>query len=151
MELAAASAIASAAIGAVGSMYQGRAQASADTFNAQVAENNARSAREMARADLEQKAREQQKHFGAVRAAYGASGIAFDGSALDVFEDQLLDAELDKRMITYKGELRARGFEDEAKLRRMSAKSASTAGFIGALSSFARAGASYYGNRPTAA
>ena len=87
MQLALVASVASAAIGAVGAIQQGKAQANADRYNAQVADRNAASSRQMAAADLEAKQREQRKHFGSVRASYGASGLAFDGSALDVFED----------------------------------------------------------------
>lgn len=136
--------IGSAVIGAVGAIQQGKATAAAANHNAQVAEQNAKTAREMAQADVEAKARDQQRHFGAMRAAYGANGLAFEGSALDVFEDQLYDAELDKRLISYKGELRARGYEEEAVNKRMEASAAKSAGFIGALSAGFKAGSSYF-------
>lgn len=147
MEIAAAFAIASAAVGAVGAIQQGNATAAAANYNAEVARENAKASREQTAADVEQKAREQRKHLGSVRANYGSSGLVFEGSAFDVFEDQMYDMELDKRLMTYKGEMRARGYDDDARLKKMEAKNATTAGYIGALSSITKAGASYYGGK----
>lgn len=125
---------ASAAVGVVGAMQQGKAASQAAEYNAAVAERNAGVAHAQASAEIQAKAIEQARHFGNVRAQFGSSGIEFSGSALDVFQDQLTSAEHDKQLIKYKGDMKALGFNDEATLARMNAKNSVTAGYIGAAS-----------------
>ncbi|WP_414464357.1 hypothetical protein [Hyphomicrobium sp. DY-1] len=146
--LAVGGALLGGAVQAVGAIQQGQAQAKADNYNAAVADQNAEIARRNASAvrdqtnsDVVTQAREQRKQLGLVRATYGANGLDFSGTALDVFEEQSLSANYDLHLTQYKGNLRAIdyeqqavGFNDSANLSRMSASAATSAGYIGAAS-----------------
>src|SRR5262245_61027351 len=129
---------------AAGSLYEGAAGKAAAEYNAAVATRNAGLARSQAAADMGDKARENRRYLGELRANFGASGLAFEGSALDIFEDQAAEAELEQRRIRYSGELRAIGFTEKAELERMKGKAASTAGILGAISAVVEGGSNYY-------
>jgi len=137
-------AAAGAAIGAYGSLYQGAAGKAAGEYNAELAARNAGLARSQASADMRDKERENRRYMGALRASFGASGLAFEGSALDLFEDQSAEAELAVRRIRYSGELRALGLMQESELQRMKADTATTAGYIGAASNVAAGAGTYF-------
>ncbi len=127
---------------AAGQAQQGAATADAKLYNADVDERNANVTRQQGRADYQAKRRENLKFAAETRAAYGSSGLAFDGSALDFFQDQAVEAERDARLITYEAEGKARGYEDSAALERKGAKAASSASYIGVIGEVARAGTS---------
>jgi len=135
---------AGAGIGAYSAYYQGQAQRRAAEYNADVANRTARIARDQAYADAADKERENRRYLGQLHATFGASGLALEGSALDIYEDQALTTELAVRRITYAGELRALGYQTEAELQRARAEAASTAGYLGAAAQIAGGAASYY-------
>jgi len=122
------------AVSAMGAMAQANASAAAAEYQAQVAEQNAEATRERAYADSLSQSRTNRRRLGVVRAAYGASGMQFEGSALDLYGDQVLENELEKNRIRDAGEVRAVGYENDATLRRAEAKSYRSAGRIGAAS-----------------
>lgn len=124
--------VAGAAVSAMGSMAQGKAQAQAARYNAQIAERNATIARQQANADAETQRRNSMRAIGAMRANYGASGVTLEGSPLDVLESSAAEAKLDEMNIRYKGELKAIGYTDEAALDRANAKTAKQQGLMGA-------------------
>lgn len=120
------------AVSAVGAIQQGQAAKAAGEYNAAVAERNASATRAQTAADVLAKSREKAQHLGDLRAQFGANGLDFSDSALDVFQDHATQAEYDAKLTQYKGNLRAAGYGEEAILQKMGAKSASTAGYIGA-------------------
>ena len=137
-------AAAGAGIGAVGSIYQGQAAGAAADYNAAIMAQNAKAARDQARADAEDKAREAHRYLGSLHAAFGASGLSMEGSALDVYEDQSREAALAVHRVLYSGDLRAAGLEAGASLEKMKADTSRTAGYIGAASQVAGGAATYY-------
>lgn len=144
--LSAAASVASGVVGAMGAMQQGKAQSQAATYTAQVADRNAKIARQQADVEQEDQRRENMRQRGAIRAAYGGSGIEMAGSPLDVLEDTAMEQELDVERIGYRGALRALGENDKANLARAEAENAKSAGAIGAMGSILKAGTSLLGN-----
>jgi len=144
--LSAVASVASGVVGAMGAQQQGAATAAAANYQAQVATRNATVARQQATAEADDQRRENRRQLGAIRAAYGGSGIEMAGSPLDVLEDTALEQELDVQRIGYRGELRAAGENDKATLSLMEAKNAKKAGQIGAVSSVLKAGTSLLSN-----
>lgn len=128
--------MAGGALGAVGSQYSAQGQAEAQEFNAKVADRNAALAREAADYNAMLLERQSRKIIGSIRANAGASGgSGADGSLFDILADSARAAEMDRQQTLYQGELRALGYEDSARLSRMGAQSAKTAGMFGSISS----------------
>lgn len=144
--LSAAASIASGVVGAMGAMQQGKAASAAANYQAQVADRNAKIARQQATVEQDDQRRENMRQLGAIRAAYGGSGLEMAGSPLDVLEDTSIEQELDVDRIGYRGTLRALGETDKANLARAEAENAKSAGAIGAVSSILKAGTSLLGN-----
>lgn len=131
---------------ALGAVQEGRAGRKAAERNAQIAERNATITRQQANADALAQQKEARKKLGAIRAGYGASGLTMEGSPLDILEESASNAELDRRTILYKGELRALGYEDEAALERMRGKQSETSGYLRAGTALLKGGAAVAGS-----
>lgn len=144
--LSAAASVASGVVGAMGAMQQGKAASAAANYQAQVAKRNATMARDQAAVEQDDQRRENMRQLGAIRAAYGGSGLEMAGSPLDVLEDTSIEQELDVERIGYRGNLRALGEEDKANLALAEASNAKKAGAIGAVSSILKAGTSLLSN-----
>ena len=129
-------------ISAVGAITQAQAAANAAEYNQKVNERNAQAALAQGAAEAERVQRTNAQKLGALRAAFGDAGVAFEGSALNIFEDSATEAELDVRRVRYSAQVRSTGFADQAVLDGMEAKAASTAGILGAASAFVGAGRS---------
>ena len=122
---------ATAVVGAVSAIQQGKAAKAADDFNANIASQNAQIARADAAAQAVQADREQYMRFGAIRAAQGkAGGAAGAGSVLDVLADNAMQGELERQNIIYQGEQRARGYSNTASLDTFAGKNAQTSGYM---------------------
>lgn len=112
-------------------------------YNRKVAERNSGVASNEGHAAAMDKARESRRTMSSIRAAYGASGLALEGSPLDVLEDSAAEGSLGIVREKYKGTLKSIGSLDEAEnfrlkaaLHRMEADSAQDAkpfAMIGAL------------------
>ncbi|SOD41313.1 virion core protein, T7 gp14 family [Nitrosovibrio sp. Nv4] len=127
-------ALAGAGMSAMGAMSQAKAQKDVALYNAQIAQRNATISRQQASRDAAAHNRNARRQIGAMRAAYGASGIAMEGSPLDVLASSAAEAKLDEMNIKYKGELKAIGFQDEATLERFSGENAMKQGRMEAAS-----------------
>ena len=122
-------------MGAMGAPAQGESAAAAQEFNAQIAGRNAGLARQAAAHDASIQERQSRMQLGAIRAAFGKSGVMVDGSPLDVLEMSARHAEQDRQQILYKGELKALGYEDTRTLSMYGADSAKEAANWGTASS----------------
>lgn len=129
-----ATSIIGAGVQAMGAMAQANAQASAAEYNAKVAERNATIAKQNAVQEEATKRRETRKVLGSQAAAVGASGLAMQGSPLDVLGETAAMGELDALTIRYNGDNNTESYRQDAQLERMKAKNARTAGAIGAAS-----------------
>lgn len=121
-------------VSAVGSLASASAQANAAKFNAQVAKQNRVAVLEQTFTEVEDQRAKNRKMLGAMRAAYGANGLEMNGSPLDVVSDTTTEMEYDVAKTKYIGKMKAVGYANQAKLYEAEAKSAKTAGFIGAAS-----------------
>lgn len=156
-------AIGSAAIGAVGSIEQGQAQAASAGYNAKIARQNAQLATQNAQwegAEGEQQygmaGLKSQSEAGKVKVNQAASGVDVNsGSAVDVQKSQAELGMLNEMNIRSNAARRAYGYNVEASsdiaqanLDRKEASQAKTAGYIGAATSLlgGASSASMYGD-----
>lgn len=125
-----------------GTLIEGENKAISYEYNAKVARMNAEIARQQGIAAVEAQQRQAARAMGSMRAAYGASGVQMDsGSPVDVLVDSARNAELDRLTVQYNYALKAVGYESDAKLDLLGAKSARTSALIKAVSDGAKAAA----------
>lgn len=125
-------AVASAVIGAVGSIQAANAQRRASNYNQALAQRNSQIATNQGTLQEETHRTKMQRLMGHNRAQYGASGVTMEGSPLDVLSDMASQGEQDLQTIRYNTEVRASGHEGTAQLESMRAKNARTAGYLSA-------------------
>lgn len=119
-----------------GKLIEGENKAIAYEYNAKVARQNAEIARQQGVAAVEAQQRQAARVMGSAMASYGASGVQMDvGSPVDVLVDSARMAELDKLTTQYNYALKAVGYEANAKLDLLGAKSARTSAFFDAVNS----------------
>lgn len=128
-------ALASGVVSGIGSLAAAGASSAASEYNAKSLDRAAGVV--MAQADEEARAklRENDRSYAALRVATGANGLSLEGSPLDVLEANAVEGSHDVAKIRYKGEVQAWQLQTQADLKRAEAKSAETAGYIGAASS----------------
>lgn len=143
----AALAIVGAVISAVAAVRQGQAAANAETYNAQVAEQNKQIAESQGIAASEAQKRESQRRMGAALAAYGAAGVSTsDGSPTEVLAESARMAELDNLTLKYNYRLKGLGYSNQVELSKANAVNSRTAGYLNAYGSLANSGANIAGN-----
>lgn len=98
-----------------------------------VAQQNELMARQQASADAQDKRDQNKRQLGAIRSAYGSSGVDIAGSPMDVLEDSATMLEKDAKTTEYAGEVQARkgalemlGYQDQAALLGMQSSSLNT-------------------------
>lgn len=119
---------------AVGATQSATAQQNAALYNARLEEINAMTAADQTSAEVNRFQRESQQQLGKARAALGASGSVEDG--LSVLADMESQIELDRATIQYRGDLRALGHQESAKLNRMAGAVAGQEGALRSASAF---------------
>lgn len=134
---------AAAFFGAAGAFSGGSSARGAGRRDAAVARINAAIVRDQAAAEILRQKVFARKTQGAMRAAYGAAGVAVEGSPLDVLEESAATAELDRLTIKYRGDVRAMGYQYDATESERRGDDAYTAGLLNAGSSIFGA----FGNR----
>lgn len=137
-------------IGASGAEQQANAAAASaqtnaniQTYNAQVADRNRDAVLKASDSDAIQQQRNNARQLGAIRVAYGASGLSMAGSPLEQLGDTAMRMQQDVDTTRYKGSLQAAGYTDEANVDRtvaqmdtQSAGFSQTAGNISATTAF---------------
>lgn len=126
--------VAGAAMSAIGQLQQAQTAKAVGRYNQQLGERNAAIARDQTASEIVRQQRTARRVQGAARAAYGASGVTMEGSPLDVLEDNATQAELDTLTLKYRGELRARGYEQAGSMARFEGDQAARAGRLRAAS-----------------
>ena len=119
------------ALGALGTLKQANAQAAASEYNAKVAEQNARVAEQQGKAEEDAARRDNRLRLGSNIASASASGRGMSAFT-DVLQDNAAQEELDILTIRQNAAMRKAGLLGTAALDRSSAKSARSAGYIGA-------------------
>lgn len=126
----------SAVAGAGGALYAGEQQRKASSYNAAVADQNARAAEDKAAYDEQMHRERIRKILSSQRAEYGQSGVSMDsGSPLLTMEDTAGQGELDALAIRYGGDIQAAQQRSSATLSKMQGKSAQTSSYFQAGSS----------------
>lgn len=126
---------ASTALSSAGQIQQGQATSAAHKANATLFEQQARQEEQKALLDANTERFNFRRHIGSVRAAVGGSG-ASSANFSEVFNDDLLEAERDVAIIKQGGNNRAANLRTQSANERSRSRSARTAGFISAASTF---------------
>ena len=116
------------AVTAYGQYQAGQAQERALNYQAAVQERNAQIARQNAEYDAQRQSARLRRAIGSQRAAVLASGIQMEGTALELQQDTVQQAEMDRLAILYGGEINYQNARSEAELSRMQGKAAGQAG-----------------------
>lgn len=133
MWIAAILAVIGAVVSAAGTVMQGNAAVKAADFNTDVAKKNADAAAQQAAFDAEQTRDKNKRVLAAQRAAYSASGIDPDaGTAIDVQADSAAQGEMDALVSIYTGAASANSITARARLGKMEAQGARSAGYVSA-------------------
>ncbi len=112
---------------ALGALQQGRDQKAAYEFEAKQREQQANESRAASQREAQARNREAEAILSRQRTVAAAtSGDVTDPSVLDIMGDTAGEADLARRTEIYRGENRARGYQDAAKVARMNADRAMT-------------------------
>lgn len=131
-ELAAIASLAGTAVGAVGSITAGQAQANTASFNAQIAQQQAEREKQIAEREAEDFRRRESRVLAAARARRGRSGTTIEGSPLLVDEATAAEIELGAQNTLVWGGTRALRLQQQATLDRSRGRSAMRSGFLNA-------------------
>jgi hypothetical protein len=138
--------IAGTALGAVGAIRSGQANAAAADYNAGIARQNAQIAQAQGEAASEAQQRDTAQKMGAALAAYGASGVQTGtGSPEDVLVSSARLATLNNLTLRYNYQLKGMGYQNEAALDESESDAASTNGFLSGFGQLLSGGAKAYG------
>lgn len=135
-----------AVVGVVSSLSQAQAASDTAKYNRDVANNNAIAAKQQGDAALIQQRKQAERRMGSIAAAYSASGVSMEGSALDVIEESAGQAELDSQNLQYNTRLKMQGYSDSANLYSAQADNAETSGYMGAANSVLKGYNTYKSN-----
>lgn len=124
-----------ALLAAFGNIYSGIAGYQAGEYSASVDQTNAALAEQQGALMAGQIRRQGAKALGAMRAGYTASGVNLTGSVADVMADSARNVELDALTAKYNADVKAYGYNANANLDKMRARSSLISGVVGAGSS----------------
>lgn len=98
---------------AQGNLLGAKAQADAAAFNIEIANRNEATAIAEGEVDTADVRRNNLRNLGAIHAAYGASGLAMEGSSLDVLMDTAVEGEISARRTMYQARVRGMDAADK--------------------------------------
>jgi hypothetical protein len=137
------------AVQAVGQVFAGNSQAAAAEGQANIADQNARTARLQANAREESLRRKSSLQLGEQRAAAAQSGFdSSTGSFAQLQGESASNAELDALTTRYEGQLQSLSFQNEAAGLRSNASTARKQGYLNAFGSLTQ-GSTKYGGGPS--
>jgi hypothetical protein len=122
-----------AAVSAVGTIASAQAQSASYKAQAKYADRQAQMAGQKGAYDAAQLGRQNDRRLGEMRSQYLNSGIALDGSAVDVLTDSATQASLDEQAIKYSAQVQSDNYRFQSSLARQNASSAMTGGYLSAL------------------
>lgn len=134
----------SGAVGAIGAIQAGNAQAAAANYNAQVQEQQARVAMDQASAQAAIEARKGRQIAAAAEAGAMESGLTLTGTTNAVINQARDEANMNVLLAMYDGSLKATGYRNNAALDRANAKSSRVAGYFGAATSMLGGASDFY-------
>lgn len=128
------------AVQAVGQFAQSRSQAAVMEHNARIAERDAQQVQLNAAEEERRTRRDNAQRLGLARARRGASGVAEEGSPLEVLVDEASSAELRALDARYGGLMQSRFLQQQAALSRAGAAQTRTAGMFGSVGTLLQGG-----------
>jgi len=134
---------ASTAVGVIGTLSGASAQSAQLEQQKQMAEQNARLAKEQAEYNATVKQRTLNQVLGKQKAALAASGVT-GGSSEDVEYDSLLQGTLDSLMTKWQGDVQATNYKNQASGFKASASNAMTGGLLSAVGTAIRGAGETY-------
>ena len=145
--IAIALAATTAAVGAYSAIRQGQAAKGAANYNAAIAEQNAKRAKQQSDLLAEQSQRETYLRLGTIKANAAKNGGTSDqGSVLDIIGDSAAQGELQRQSIIRAGSYKAGDYNNTATLDSYQAHFAGQSGDIGAASSLLGGASTAYTN-----
>lgn len=124
-------------IEAGGNIIEGESAWKAAQYNANIQRRNAVLTRQQAAEEARLTNVQGRKALGEMKASYGASGVAFEGSAYDVMRESAKAIKYDELAIKYQGKLQAQSMEQNAKLIEYEGKVAKQLGYVKAAANVA--------------
>jgi hypothetical protein len=124
-----------AAVSAAGAIAGAQAQAASYKTQAKLAERQGQIEAQKGAYEAGRASDMADRRLAGMRGEFLSSGVALEGSTLDVLQDSATEASLDTQAIKYGSKLRSENLNFEAKIMRSNAKSAMTGGIMGAASS----------------
>lgn len=115
-----------AVVGVASAVAGGLAERSAAKANEKIQRGNAKAAKADAAADELMQRRQAAKIIGQSRVDFAKAGVARTGSALDILEQETMEAELDALKIRAGGATAATGYRNEARMYGSQRKAALT-------------------------
>ena len=125
-------------LSAYGSYASGQAQKASAEYNADMARQQAVTAREDAAESAKRRGQDQKRSIARMRAQYGAQGLAETGAPLDMLGYTAGKFELELADIFNQAQRKATAYENSASLYDFEGKAAGTAGGISAFGSLTR-------------
>lgn len=116
----------------LGGLQQGNAAKGAADYNATLGKANAEITRKQALEDERRFRVGSRQRLGSARASIGASGVTLDGSALETLEQNARMMEEDAITIRTTGNMKALGYQADAKLQSFYGDQAQKASYYGA-------------------
>lgn len=121
-------------LGMLGAVRQGNANANVAEYNASISEQNASIVEAQGAEQARRSLVNTHKLIGAQQAAYGASGVASDGSAMDVMRASAAQGELNALTLKNNAAIKANAYRNEANLDRYRGNNDKIAGYMNAAS-----------------
>jgi len=135
--------IAGTGLTAYGQYRAGQDAANAEEYNASIALKEAEIAKVKGKLDVDRQRKFARRFQAEQTVAIAKSGIAFQGSAFEVFKDSAEELELDALILEYNSAIEQSRAIDEADVRRASAKRIRSAGILGAATTVLTQSASF--------
>jgi hypothetical protein len=134
-------------LSAYGSIEEGKAAMEAATYNANTMRIQAGQVREKSTRDASLVRERGIEAISDMRASYAASGVAMQGSVLDVLADSAGEVKRDELTVRYQGELQARSLEADSNRVLLEGRQAQRAGNINAIGSLLQGAGSIAGKK----
>lgn len=132
IEIMAAAAVASAAVGGAAAIQQGNIAAATAEQGAMAAENDAKVGAQIRDFNIARVRDQTKRLLGEQRARAGASGVTVEGSPLLLMAEAAEESMLDEMSIKFATDSRSASLRSEAAFSRAQGRSAKTAGLSGA-------------------
>ena len=111
-------------VSAYSAYQQGKMQRDLNNYNAQIAENNKILAEQKYALDLKEHQKRYRRLLGKQRVSYAKSGVAIEGSAIDVIEEGAIDSAWQVAIMKYNRDVKKAGYTASATRSRFVGDSA---------------------------